>query len=80
MANPMRSNQNLCVSWKPVNPQDCVWENLYRIIMKTILQGDASLQHYNLVHKFIPVPQPMKIPAAVGKEWGKLEKIPAWEK
>ena len=27
-------------------------------------KGDNSLQHYNLVHKFIPVPQAMKIPAA----------------
>ena len=36
--NPMRSNQNLHVFGKPVNPQDCVWENLYRIITKTILQ------------------------------------------
>ena len=25
---------------------------------------DNSLQHYNLVHKFIPMPQAMKIPAA----------------
>ena len=36
-----------------------------------------SLSHYNLVHKFIPVPQAMKIPnakAAVEKK-GKLEKI-----
>ena len=35
-------------------------------------KGDNSLQHYNLVHKFIPVPQAMKIPAAkaaVDKEW-----------
>ena len=38
MVNPMRSSLNLRVSWKPVNPQDCVWENLFRIIMKTILQ------------------------------------------
>ena len=30
-------------------------------------KGDNSLQHYNLVHKFIPMPQTMKIP-----------KIPAW--
>ena len=40
-----------------------------------------SLQHYNLVHKFIPLPQAMKIPAAkaaVNKEWEKLEKISAW--
>ena len=45
-------------------------------------KGDNSLQHYNLVHKFIPMPQAMKIPAAkaaVDKEWKKLEKIPAWD-
>ena len=44
---------------------------------------DNSLQHYNLVHKFIPMPQAMKIPAAkaaVDREWEKLEKIPAWDK
>ena len=44
-------------------------------------KGDKSLQHYNLVHKFIPMPQAMKIPAAkaaVDKEWEKLEKISAW--
>ena len=44
-------------------------------------KGDNSLQHYNLVHKFIPMPQAMKIPAAkaaVDKECEKLEKIPAW--
>ena len=45
-------------------------------------KGDNSLQHYNLVHKFIPMPQAMKFPtakAAVGKEWEKLKKIPAWD-
>ena len=44
-------------------------------------KGDNSLQHYNLVHKFIPMPQAMKIPAAkaaVDMEWEKLEKISAW--
>ena len=43
--------------------------------------GENSLQHYNLVHKFIPMPQAMKIPAAkaaVDNEWEKLEKISAW--
>ena len=37
--------------------------------------------HYNLVHKFIPLPKAMKIPdakEAVDKEWKKLETIPAW--
>ena len=65
-ARLMISNQNLRVSWKPVNPRECVWKNLYRIITRTNLQekGDNSLQHYNLVHKFIPMPQAMKIPAA----------------
>ena len=44
-------------------------------------KGDNSLQHYNLVHKFIPMPQAMKIPAAkaaVDKKCEILEKIPAW--
>ena len=44
-------------------------------------KGENSLQHYNSVHKFILVPQTMKIPAAkaaVDKEWEKLEKISAW--
>ena len=43
-------------------------------------KGDNSLQHSNLVHRFIPMPQAMKIPAAkaaVDKEW-KLERISAW--
>ena len=43
-------------------------------------KGDSS-QHYNLVHKFIPVPKAMKIPAAkaaVDKEKEKLEKISTW--
>ena len=43
-------------------------------------KGENSLQHYNLVHKFIPMPHAMKIlaaEAAVDKEWEKLEKISA---
>ena len=44
-------------------------------------KGENSIQHYNLVHKFFPMPQAMKIPsakAAVDKEREKLEKISAW--
>ena len=44
--------------------------------------GMNSLSHYNLVQKFIPMPRAMKIldaKAAVEKEQGKLEKIPAWQ-
>ena len=40
-------------------------------------RGINSSNHYNLVHKFILMPQAMKIPdakAAVDEEWEKLEK------
>ena len=45
-------------------------------------KGMNSLNHYNLVHKYIPMPLAMKIPdaqAAVDKECDKLEKTPAWQ-
>ena len=45
-------------------------------------KGNHSQQYENLIHKFIPVPQAMKIPAAkaaVDQEWEKLEKILAWD-
>ena len=45
-------------------------------------EGYNSMTHYNLVHKFIPMLQAMKIPdakAAVDKEWKNLETIPAWK-
>ena len=44
-------------------------------------KGNNSPQHYYLVHKLIPMPQAIKIPAAkaaVDKESEKLEKISAW--
>ena len=68
---------NLRVFWKLMNLQDRVWENLYRIIMKTMLQEKETihLQHYNLVRKFIPMLQAMKIPAAEssgGQGMGKI--------
>ena len=45
-------------------------------------KGQNSTLHYNLVHKFIPMPQAKNTPeakAAVDKEWKKLETIPAWD-
>ena len=83
VVDPTKLNQNLRAFWKLMNVRDCVWEIQYQIIMKTTLQGNGenSLQHYNLVHKFISMPQAMKIPAAktaVDKEWEKLEKFSAW--
>ena len=83
MANPINSNQNLRVSWKLVNPQDCVWKNLYRIIMRTILQEEGTI-HCNITIWFTNLflcLKAMKIPAAkaaVDKECEKLEKIFAW--
>ena len=41
-------------------------------------KGENSLQHYNLVRKFIPMPQAMKIPAAkaaVDEEWENWRKF-----
>ena len=83
MMHPTKLKQDLHVFWKLVKLQDCVWENHCQIIMKTILQEKETI-HYsikNLVHKFIRMPQAMKIPAAkatVDKEWEKFEKISAW--
>ena len=45
-------------------------------------EGYTSMTHYKWVHKFIPMPQAMKIPdakAAVDKAWKKLETISAWQ-
>ena len=84
VARLMISSLNLHVPLKPVNPQACVWKNHYRNYHEDRIAGKGhnSLQHYNLVHKFIPMPQAMKIPAAkaaVDREWEKFEKIPAWD-
>ena len=48
----------------------------------TTEKGMNSMNPYGLIHKFIQMPQAMKIPdakAAVVKEWEKAEKIPAWQ-
>ena len=83
MARLMISSLSLRVFWKPVNLQGCVWENLYRIIMKTILQEKETIHCSTTIwftSLFICL-KAMKIPAAkaaVDKEWEKLEKISAW--
>ena len=43
VAHPIKTKQNLRVFWKPVNLQDCVWENHCRLIMKTILQEKETI-------------------------------------
>ena len=45
-------------------------------------KGTNSITHYTLLHKFIPMPQALKIPdakAAVKKKCEKLKKILAWQ-
>ena len=83
VVNPMISNQNLHVSWKSVNHPECVWRNLYRIIMRTILQERVTI-HCNITiwYTNFPLPQAMNMPvakAAVDQGWEKLEKILAWD-
>ena len=46
MMHPTKFRQNLRVFWKLMNPQECVWEIRYRIIMKTILQEKVKI-HYS---------------------------------
>ena len=64
-----------------MNLRDCVWEIRVPNYHEDHIagKGENSLQHYNLVHKFIPMPQAMKIPAAKSssgqKNGKKLEKI-----
>ena len=74
--------QNMHASWRLTSPRDNVWNHLHRKIMMITSQAkEKSMTHYNLVHKFIPAPQAMKIPdakAAVDKEWKKLETMPVW--
>ena len=68
--------------WNLMNPQGNEWNLLYLQNTKIALQTEV-LRRWPftiLVHKFIPMPQAMKIldaKAAVDKEWKKLETIPA---
>ena len=43
---PTKLKPNLCVFWKLINLQECVWEIRYCIIMKTILQEKVKI-HYS---------------------------------
>ena len=76
VVDPTKLKQNLRVFWKLMNLLECIWENSIPHYHQDHIAGKSenSLQHYNLVHKLIPMPQAMKIPAAkaaVDKEWEK---------
>ena len=60
-----------------MNPRVYVWNHLHRKNHEdhNADKGYNSINHHNLVHKFIPMPQAMKIPdvkAAVDKDWEKI--------
>ena len=80
-----KTNSKTVYVWK-VESRESTWQRVESSQPKNhedhiASKGFTSMTHHNLVHKFIPMPQVMKIPdakAAVGKEWKKLETIPAW--
>ena len=84
VVSPMRSNQNLRVFWKPVNLQDCVWKNLYRIIMRTILQEKGTihslqtLQFGTQIYSYGSSYEDTRSESSGGQGMEKLEKISAW--
>ena len=43
VVHPTKLKQDLRALWKPVNLQDCVWENHFQIIMKTTLQEKVAI-------------------------------------
>ena len=64
VARLMRLNQNLRVFWKPVNPPECAWKNLYRMIMRTIFQ-ERETNHCNIIiwyTKLFPCLKPWRFP------------------
>ena len=83
--HPNRTPKRFMVEkWNPMNPQGNEWKLLSLKIMKTTFAGKGftSMTHYNLVHKFILMPQATKIAdakSALDKEWKKLETSPAWQ-
>ena len=48
VVHPTKLNKNLRVFRNLMNPQECVWEIRYRIIMKTILQEKVTI-HYSII-------------------------------
>ena len=80
--HPTKLKQNLCVLEADVSTRMRMGNSIPQHHEDHIAgKGENSLQHYNLVHKSIPLPQAMNIPAAkaaVDEEWENLEKISPW--
>ena len=83
VVHPTKLKQNLRVFWNLIESTRMRMGNSIPHHHEDHIAGkcDNSQQHYNLAHKFIPMPQAVKIPAAkaaVDNEWEKSEKISAW--
>ena len=79
-----QEKQSKHASWNLTSPQGSSWNRTLQIRHEDHIaeKGFDSINHCNLVHKFITILQAMKIPdakAAVDKEWENLEKMPAWQ-
>ena len=84
VVDPTKLEPNLCMLCRVMNRKDCVWENFYQIIAKTILQEKETVfyRHYSfwfinlfLCLKFLKI---FAAKAGVDKEWDKLDQISAW--
>ena len=69
--------QDLRVFWKLVNLQDCVWEISVSNYYEDHIAGnrDNSLQHYNLVYKFILMCQSYESSNSKSKSGQRIGKI-----
>ena len=69
---------------KPVNPQECVWKNLYRITLRTNCrkreQFTTTLQLGTQIYSYASSNEDTRSTSSGDKGWEKLEKIPAWDK
>ena len=82
LMHPTKSKQDLRVFWKPANPQECVWKNLYQNIMRTISQEKGTL-HCSITIWYTKFScasghEDTRSKSSSGKGMGKLEKISAW--
>ena len=72
--------QNLRAYWKLMNPQECVWEIRYRIIMKTILQEKVKI-HYSTTICFTNLFLCLKLWKFLKQkqQWQGLGKLKKWK-
>ena len=74
----MKSNQNLRVFWKPVNPQECEWKNHYPIAMRTILPEEETI-HCSIsigtqIYSYAPSQENSCSTGSIGQGMGKIGK------